>query len=95
MERMQGALTVFAAMVPLQTAHGGGRHFADIANPEYDLPRWGRAFFIAEIMYLITFWGVKLSVAFLLLRFSASTTISWVLRSTAAVITGLTIVFVL
>jgi hypothetical protein len=92
---LQAALTVFAAMVPVQAAHGGGQHLIDIADPSYDIPRWGRAFFIAQIMYLITLWGSKLSIAFLLLRFSASRTITWILRSTAAVITGLTIAFAL
>lgn len=46
-------------------------------------------------MYLITLWGVKLSVAFLLLRFSASKAVTWTLKSTAAVITCLTIGFIL
>ena len=82
-------------MVPVQTSHGGGQHLADLPNPTHELPRWGRAFFIAQIMYLITLWGVKLSVAFLLLRFSTSTAVTWTLRSTAAVISCLTIAFVL
>lgn len=91
----QASLTVFAAMVPVQISHGGGHHLADLEDPAYDLPRWGQAFFIAQIMYLITLWGVKLSVAFLLLRFSTSKAVTWTLRSTAAVITCLTIAFVL
>jgi hypothetical protein len=82
-------------MVPVQTSHGGGRHLADLPNPTQELPRWGQAFFVAQIMYLITLWGVKLSVAFLLLRFSTSKAVTWTLRSTAAVITCLTIAFIL
>lgn len=82
-------------MVQVQTSHGGGRHLVDLPNPAQELPRWGRAFFVAQIMYLITLWGVKLSVAFLLLRFSASKAVTWTLRSTAAVITCLTIAFIL
>lgn len=95
MVALQAALTVFAAMVPVQTSHGGGRHLGDLSDPAYDLPRWGRGFFIAQIMYLITLWGVKLSVAFQLLRFSTSATATWTLRSTSAVITALTLAFVL
>ena len=86
-------MTAFAAMVPTQTAHGGGKHLSDIANPEYNVPLWGRAFFIAQIMYLITLWGVKLSVAFLLLRFSVSRLLTWILRVTVGIITGLTLAF--
>jgi hypothetical protein len=82
-------------MVPLQTSHGGGQHLADLQDPAYDLPHWGRAFFIAQQMYLITLWGVKLSVAFLLLRFSTSRPVTWTLRATAAVITSLTLGFML
>lgn len=91
----QVSLTVFAAMVQVQTSHGGGRHLVDLPNPAQELPRWGQAFFVAQIMYLITLWGVKLSVAFLLLRFSTSKTVTWTLRSTAAVITCLTVAFIL
>jgi hypothetical protein len=87
-------LTVFAAMVPIQTSHGGGRHLADLQDPANELPRWGQAFFAAQITYLITLWGVKLSVAFLLLRFSTSNAVTWTLRATAAVITCLTIAFI-
>jgi hypothetical protein len=92
---IQVSLTVFAAMVPIQTSHGGGRHLAYLPNPTRELPRWGQAFFAAQITYLITLWGVKLSVAFLLLRFSTSKTVTWTLRATAAVITCLTIAFIL
>lgn len=81
-------------MVPTQTAHGGGKHLSDIADPSYHLPHWGRAFFVAQIMYLITLWGVKLSVAFLLLRFSASKLLTWILRITIGIITGLTFAFI-
>ncbi|GAB7322231.1 hypothetical protein MBLNU13_g03230t2 [Cladosporium sp. NU13] len=89
------SLTIFAAMVPVQTSHGGGRHLVDLQDPAQELPRWGQAFFVAQIMYLITLWGVKLSVAFLLLRFSTSKAVTWTLRSTAAVITCLTLAFIL
>jgi hypothetical protein len=82
-------------MVPVQTSHGGGRHLVDLPNPAHDILLWGKSFFIAQIMYLITLWGVKLSVAFQLLRFSASSAVIWTLRSTAAVITALTLAFVL
>jgi len=82
-------------MVPVQTSHGGGKHIATLTNPTYDLPLWGRAFFIAQIMYLITLCAAKLSMTFLLLRFSStSRPITWTLRLTAAVITGLTLAFV-
>jgi hypothetical protein len=90
----QASLTVFAGMVPVQTSHGGGRHLIDLPNLTHDLPLWGRSFFIAQIMYLLTLWGVKLSVAFLLLRFSTSTAVTWTLRATAAVITALTLAFI-
>ena len=91
----QASLTIFAAMVPVQISHGGGRHLVDLQDPAQELPRWGQAFFVAQIMYLITLWGVKLSVAFLLLRFSTSKAVTWTLRSTAAVITCLTLGFIL
>jgi hypothetical protein len=91
----QAALTVFASMVPVQTSHGGGHHITSLRNPAHELPLWGRSFFIAQIMYLLTLWGVKLSVAFLLLRFSTSAAVTWTLRFTAAVITALTLAFVL
>lgn len=81
-------------MVPVQTSHGGGRHITEMTDPSYDLPRWGKAFFVAQIMYLITLWCVKVSVAFLLLRFTTSATMIWTLRITAAVITVVTIGFV-
>lgn len=90
----QVALTVFSAMVPIMVAHGGGQHLTDLEEPTHDLPKWGRAFFIAQVMYLITLWGVKVSIASLLLRFSTSKPVTWTLRSTAIVITGLTIAFV-
>lgn len=67
----------------------------NIADPTRNIPQWGRAFFVAEVMYLVTLWGVKLSVAFLLLRFSTSKLLSWTLRSVAAIVTGVTIAFVL
>jgi len=92
----QASLTVFAATVPIQTSHGGGKHLATLPNPAHDLPLWGRAFFIAEIMYLLTLCAAKLSMTFLLLRFSSSSRpITWLLRGTAAVITGLTLAFIL
>lgn len=92
----QAALTVFAAMVPTQISHGGGKHITTLPNPTHDLPLWGRAFFIAEIMYLLTLCCAKLSMTFLLLRFSStSTLITWTLRATAAIITGLTLAFIL
>lgn len=81
-------------MVPVQIAHGGGRHLVDLIDPVSEIPKWGRAFFIAQIMYLITLWGVKLSIAFLLLRFSTSKAITWILRATASVVTGLTLAFI-
>jgi len=83
-------------MVPVQTSHGGGKHITTLANPAHDLPLWGRGFFIAQIMYLVTLCCAKLSMTFLLLRFSStSRSITWTLRLTAAVITGLTLAFVL
>lgn len=83
-------------MVPVQTSHGGGKHIATLTNPTHDLPLWGAAFFIAQLMYLLTLYCAKLSMTSLLLRFSStSRTITWTLRLTAAVITGLTVSFVL
>jgi hypothetical protein len=82
-------------MVPVQISHGGGRHLVDLKDPARELSRWGQAFFTAQIMYLITLWSVKLSVAFLLLRFSTSKAVTWTLRSTAAVISCLTLGFIL
>jgi hypothetical protein len=83
-------------MVPVQTSHGGGKHITNLTNPANDLPLWGRAFFIAEIMYLLTLCFAKLSMIALLLRFSSTLrAVTWLLRSTAAVITGLTIAFIL
>lgn len=82
-------------MVPEQTNHGGGAHLANIANPEYNIPRWGHAFFIAQQMYIVTLFGVKMSVACLLLRFSSSRALNWTLYMVAAVTTGLTIAFTL
>ena len=81
-------------MVPVQTSHGGGKHIVNVADPLYDLPRWGKAFFIAQIFYLLTLWFVKVSVAFLLLRFTTSPPIVWTLRCTAAVISAFTIGFI-
>ncbi|CZT23214.1 uncharacterized protein RCC_08925 [Ramularia collo-cygni] len=89
------SLTIFAAMVPVQTSHGGGAHFLNIPNPEYNIPRWGHAFFIAQQMYVVTLFGVKMSIAFLLLRFSASKALDWTLYGVAGVTTGLTIAFTL
>jgi hypothetical protein len=83
-------------MVPVQTSHGGGKHLNTLANPTIDLPLWGRAFFIAEIMYLLTLCFAKISMTALLLRFSSTCrAITWTLRSTAAMITGLTLAFIL
>nr|POE56849.1 hypothetical protein CFP56_70101 [Quercus suber] len=89
------ALTIFAATVPIQIAHGGGTHIVDIQDPAQNLPKWGLAFFVAEIMYLLTLWGVKLSVASLLLRFAMSKTLSWTLKLAAAFTTIITLAFVL
>lgn len=91
----QLSLTVFAAMVPVQTIHGGGEHLANIPDPATNIPRWGHAFFVAQLMYVITLFGVKMSVAFLLLRFSVSRGLNWALYLVAAVTTGLTIAFTL
>nr|POE47895.1 hypothetical protein CFP56_01223 [Quercus suber] len=89
------ALTFFAATVPIQIAHGGGAHIVDIPNRTQNLPKWGLAFFVAEIMYLLTLWGVKLSVASLLLRFTMSKTLSWTLKLAAAFTTIITVAFAL
>jgi hypothetical protein len=83
-------------MVPVQTSHGGGKHITTLPNPSLDLPPWGRAFFIAEIMYLLTLCFAKLSMTSLLLRFSStSAATTWTLRATAAIITALTLAFTL
>jgi hypothetical protein len=83
-------------MVPLQTSHGGGKHITALSDSTHDLPLWGRAFFLAEIMYLLTLCFAKLSMIALLLRFSSTLrAVTWLLRGTAAVITGLTAAFVL
>lgn len=82
-------------MVPVQTSHGGGEHLANVADPTYNIPRWGHAFFIAEEMYVVTLFGVKMSIACLLLRFSSSKALNWTLYTVAAVTTGLTIAFTL
>lgn len=83
-------------MVPLQTSHGGGKHITALPDSTHDLPLWGRAFFLAEIMYLLTLCFAKLSMTALLLRFSSTLrAVTWLLRGTAAVITGLTAAFVL
>lgn len=82
-------------MVPVQTNHGGGEHLLNITDPEYNIPRWGHAFFVAQQMYIVTLFGVKLSIAFLLLRFSSSKSLNCVLYAVAGVTTGLTIAFTL
>jgi len=89
------SLTIFAAMVPVQTNHGGGAHLLNITNPEYNIPRWGHAFFVAQQMYVVTLFGVKMSMSFLLLRFSASKQLNWVLYGVIGITTGLTIAFTL
>ncbi|KAM0690035.1 hypothetical protein Q7P36_008802 [Cladosporium allicinum] len=81
---------------PLQLSHGGGKHLTTLPQPSHSLALWGRAFFIAEIMYLLTLCFAKLSMTFLLLRFSSSSRlITWLLYSTAALITSLTLAFAL
>lgn len=82
-------------MIPVQTIHGGGEHLVNIPDPAYNIPRWGHAFFIAQQMYLVTLFSVKLSIAFLLLRFSSSRWLNWVLYAGAGVTTGLTTAFTL
>lgn len=82
-------------MVPVQTNHGGGQHIANVQDPTYNIPRWGHAFFIAEQMYIVTLFGVKMSVAFLLLRFSSLRWLNGVLYTVAGVTTGLSIAFTL
>lgn len=82
-------------MVPVQTNHGGGAHLLNIENPEYNLPLWGHAFFVAQQMYIVTLFGVKMSVSFLLLRFSASKALNWALYMVIGVTTALTIAFTL
>ena len=93
---VQASLTAFFATVPLQLSHGGGKHLTTLPQPSHSLALWGRAFFIAEIMYLLTLCLAKLSMTFLLLRFSSSSRlITWLLYSTAALITSLTLAFAL
>lgn len=82
-------------MVPVQTIHGGGEHIANISDPTYNIPRWGHAFFVAQQMYIVTLFGVKMSVAFLLLRFSSSRALNWALYLVAGITTALTIAFTL
>lgn len=87
-------LTAFAATVPVQTTFGGGEHLENIPNRADNIPKWGKAFFIAEVMYLLTLCAAKLSIIVLLLRFATSLTMTWVLRLTALVTTIMTVAFV-
>ncbi|KAI5365825.1 hypothetical protein Slin14017_G034650 [Septoria linicola] len=79
----------------VQTSHGGGQHIINIPNPAYNLPRWGHAFFIAQQMYIVTLFGRKMSVAFLLLRFSVAKALNWTLYAVIGVTTALTVAFTL
>lgn len=88
------ALTVFAALVPVQTHYGGGQHIQFVTNPS-DIVQWGRAFFVAEIMYLLTIWAVKTSIAALLLRLGLSRKFNLALYGVIGVSSILTLFFIL
>jgi len=87
------SLTVFAAMVPVQTHYGGGYHLTNLP-PSADLLKWGRAFFIAEIMYLLTLWSAKLSIGVLLLRLKLNRLYYFTILAMVMVTTALTVGFI-